>query len=205
MNAGDKTFFDYLSFQAHNAAAGTPQIGVVSITAFGTLNDDQSSSDMTLDITSGISNQNLVQFELAGNNRCAFGLQADSFVPELYDGQVDIQPRSDATKGLTLRQHSNTQSGAMIEIQKADNTPLLTLAANGRDWILDTAIGSQWATATNQKQAWWGATPIVQPGPYAVTNPTANRSLDETTATLTQVTQCLGSLIQDLQSTGLLG
>lgn len=29
--------------------------------------------------------------------------------------------------------------------------------------ILQTATGTQWATAVSQKQAWWGATPVVQP------------------------------------------
>lgn len=30
------------------------------------------------------------------------------------------------------------------------------------NWVLNTTNGTKWATATTQKQAWWGATPVVQ-------------------------------------------
>lgn len=40
---------------------------------------------------------------------------------------------------------------------------------------------------------------------YHVTNPTTNRSLNESGATLTQVAQVLGTLISDFKTKGILG
>ncbi len=34
---------------------------------------------------------------------------------------------------------------------------------DGANFVLGTTTGTKWATATTQKQAWWGAAPIVQP------------------------------------------
>jgi hypothetical protein len=33
---------------------------------------------------------------------------------------------------------------------------------DGANMVLGTSTGTQWGTATGQKQAWWGATPVVQ-------------------------------------------
>lgn len=35
---------------------------------------------------------------------------------------------------------------------------------DGINFVGNTGTGIQWLTATNQKQSWWGATPVVQPG-----------------------------------------
>jgi hypothetical protein len=41
--------------------------------------------------------------------------------------------------------------------------------ADGKNIILNTATGTKYGTAANQKQAWWNATPIVQPSGNALT------------------------------------
>jgi hypothetical protein len=207
VNAGDKSFFDSVQMQAYNAAAGTPDVGVVSYACFGTLNDVGTITSAAFDLTDGRTNSNCVQFELGDGtfNRCAFGLLSDSFAPQLYDGQVDIQSRDDAVKVLTLRQHSDTQSKNVIEVQKADNTVIWALAPNGRDWILDTVTGSQIGTSAAQKLILWGGTPVVRPPAYTVSNPTPTRSFDEAAVTLTTLARVLGTLISDIQSWGGVG
>ncbi len=55
------------------------------------------------------------------------------------------------------------QTAPVQEWQNSSGVAQLAIAANGRDFVLDTTTGTVWGTATNQKQAWWGATPIVQP------------------------------------------
>lgn len=39
--------------------------------------------------------------------------------------------------------------------------------------VMSTVVGTKWATAASQKQAWWGATPIVQPSGAAQVAPAA--------------------------------
>jgi hypothetical protein len=51
----------------------------------------------------------------------------------------------------------------------------------------------------------YGHAAVVRPAAYTVTNPTSNRSFDETAVTLTQIAQVLGTVIADLQSIGWLG
>lgn len=51
----------------------------------------------------------------------------------------------------------------------------------------------------------FGHAAALQPAAYTVSNPTANRSLDETNVTLTQLAQIVGTLIQDVQTMGLVG
>lgn len=51
----------------------------------------------------------------------------------------------------------------------------------------------------------FGHAAAVQPAAYTVSNPTANRTLDETNVTLTQLAQIVGTLIQDVQTMGLVG
>lgn len=85
----------------------------------------------------------------------------------------------------------------------------LTLTGNltlsGHNLATDTTTGTQIGTSAAQKLALWGQTPGAQPPAYTVTNATPNRALDEAAATLAQVAQVLGTLVQDLQSRGFVG
>jgi len=68
---------------------------------------------------------------------------------------------------------------------------------------------ANWAAAAGEAVSVYGTLPAAaldaSPPTYTVTNPTTNRSLDETTGTLSDVAQVLGTLIQDLQAKGILG
>ncbi|MCK5616081.1 hypothetical protein KAR91_80200 [Candidatus Pacearchaeota archaeon] len=56
-----------------------------------------------------------------------------------------------------------SQTANLQEWQNSSSATQLAVASNGRDFILDTVTGTMWGTATGQKQAFWGATPIVRP------------------------------------------
>lgn len=38
-----------------------------------------------------------------------------------------------------------------------------TMTLGAFNFVLDSTTGTQWGTAASQKQAWWGATPVVRP------------------------------------------
>lgn len=50
------------------------------------------------------------------------------------------------------------------------------------DWAFGTTTGTKHGTATTQKQAWWGATPVVQPSAYTQTYSTADKTFSAYTA-----------------------
>jgi hypothetical protein len=62
---------------------------------------------------------------------------------------------------LTLTPFSGQTASQMIWTDPSF-APQMQVAANGRDWILDTTTGTQWGTSPTQKQGWYGATPVVQ-------------------------------------------
>ncbi len=158
----DHSWFGAIFFQAFNPLAPTPASGFFQLVAFGRLDNAGLRTDYGFAVTDGVTNQNAVQFEGGPQQRAAFGLQADTFLPMVYDGQVDVQSRSDATKGLTVAAFSPTQTANLTEWQNSARAVQTAIAANGRDFILDTTTGTKWGTAVGQKQGWYGATPVVQ-------------------------------------------
>jgi hypothetical protein len=70
-----------------------------------------------------------------------------------------------ALKGLVIR-GASAQSGALQEWQNSAGAVQTAVAGNGLDFILNTGTGTKWGTVggvAGQKQARWGATPVVQP------------------------------------------
>lgn len=68
-----------------------------------------------------------------------------------------------------------------------------------------TSTGSKFGTTATQKLGWWGTTPVIRETGWTITNNASTRTLDCTAATLTQVAQVLGSLLNVLKSYGLIG
>lgn len=60
-------------------------------------------------------------------------------------------------------QAKNGQSVPLISLKNNSGAPQLEIAANGRDFILDATTGTKIGTASSQKLALWGVTPVVQP------------------------------------------
>jgi hypothetical protein len=118
-----------------------------------------------------------------------------------YDGTAVVN--SDTVTGNLTITGTLTVSTNGSSLGATTLTGDLTLSTH--NLVTDTTTGTQIGTAATQKLGLWGAPPVVQPGPYTVTNPTPNRSLDEATGSLAAVAQCLGTLIQDLQGAGALG
>lgn len=76
-------------------------------------------------------------------------------------GQVRFRIGGINNTGLEIIQTPG-QVAPMISIVDDSLNPLLQLAANGRDWILDTTTGSKIGTSTSQKLGFYNATPVVQ-------------------------------------------
>lgn len=55
------------------------------------------------------------------------------------------------------------QTQNLVETHSVLGVTRLAIAGNGRDFILDTTIGTKWGDAVGQKQSWWGVAPITQP------------------------------------------
>lgn len=68
-----------------------------------------------------------------------------------------------------------------------------------------TGTGGMIGTTTSEKIGFWGKTPIVRPAAYTPTNVTTDRSYDANSTTVDELADVLGTLIADLQSTGLIG
>src|SRR6478609_652899 len=90
-----------------------------------------------------------------------------------------------------------------IDLTIRDRTLVI---ADARDVVLGTGTGTKWGQAANQKQAWWGATPVVQPSGYGTpTNGSITANFPGLTASLLQTSQTLAALLQHLLSIGLIG
>ena len=74
-----------------------------------------------------------------------------------------------------------------------------------KNLLFGTATGTQIGTATTQKLAFYGSTPIVQPAAYTLSNVNADRGYDADATTLDEIADVLGTLISDLQNLGLIG
>ncbi len=64
-----------------------------------------------------------------------------------------VKALSDSTKGFLVRAFSGTQSGNLTEWQASDGTLQTAVAANGRDFVLDTVTGTKIGTSASQKLA----------------------------------------------------
>lgn len=96
----------------------------------------------------------------ASANRVVFGGGGTDF-----DGQLTVICNTAGTKGITIKA-AGAQTAPLIEWRNSAAVLQMSVAANGRDWILDTSVGTQWGTvggAAGQKQSWWGAPPTTQP------------------------------------------
>ena len=82
---------------------------------------------------------------------------------------------------------------------------LLDTPVDGTNITLGTTTGMKIGTATTQKLALWGLTPVVQPAAYTITNPVTDRAFDPTATTLAEVAAVLGTLISDIQTWGGVG
>jgi hypothetical protein len=72
-----------------------------------------------------------------------------------------IQPTAVGVIPLTLKAFAG-QTAVLLQFQDSTGAAQMSVAANGRDWVLDTATGTKWGTATTQKQSWFNAVPVVQ-------------------------------------------
>jgi hypothetical protein len=86
-----------------------------------------------------------------------------------------------------------TVSGSTIEI------------ADSIDLVLNATTGTKIGTATTQKLAFYGSTPIVQPSAYTANNVVTDRTYDANSTTIDELADVLGTLITDLKSLGLIG
>ncbi len=158
-NNSGRYFASELVFQANNPAALTPTVELWHVGHEGSLQDDGTLAQCDFYISSaeGIS-RFLIEGPSGTEHRFRMGYSGFGG----WDGQVGIYPEAEGTKGLTIRRKSNTSTGNQQEWQDESAVAQTIVAPNGRDWILDPTIGTMWATATNQRQGWWGATPVVQ-------------------------------------------
>lgn len=106
-------------------------------------------------------------------------------------GKVHIKGTADVVQ-LVVDGFSS-QSANLLEFRNSVPSIQLAIAGNGRDFILDTVTGTKWGTAVGQKQAWWGATPIVQPA-----------GIVDADGTLADITTKYNSLLAKLELMGLL-
>jgi len=77
--------------------------------------------------------------------------------------------------------------------------------ADAHDIELGTTTGTQIGTATSQKLAFYGITPVVQPTAYTPSNVTPTKSFDADTVDVATLADVVGTLIADLQALGLVG
>jgi hypothetical protein len=106
--------------------------------------------------------------------------------------------------GLAIRPTA-TQTANLQTWQDSTGTTQLAIAANGRDFVLDTTTGSKIGTATTQRLGFWNAAPVVQNTGWTANNVTADRVFDASATTLAEVANVLGTLINQLKTYGLLG
>jgi hypothetical protein len=92
--------------------------------------------------------------------RYSSGTEVFRLSPTTQTGLLTVP--SAAVKGLSIKAAS-AQTANLFETQDSASATQLAIAANGRDFILDTTTGSKIGTATTQKLGLWNATPIVQP------------------------------------------
>lgn len=108
-----------------------------------------------------------------------------------------------ATVLSKFRAHAS-QAGNLTQWENSGGTVQLAIAANGRDFVLDTTTGSKIGTATSQKLGFWNAAPIVQPttSVAAATFVTNTSLIANDTATFDGYT--IGQVVKALRNIGIL-
>lgn len=120
-------------------------------------------------------------------------------------GTTDLRGGNDDTTAHGVRIMVNSTTAMSVLGNGAGS---LVELSDARDLKVGTTTGSKIGTASGQKLGFWGATPIVQRGPYSVSNPTALRTMDGSAGsatTLAELIQVVGRLITDLKATGIIG
>jgi hypothetical protein len=97
------------------------------------------------------------------------------------------------------------QSQPIFVIRNASNIPQFSIAANGRDFVLDTTTGTKIGTLGTQKLGFWNATPVVQSTGWTTSNVTTDKVLNANSTTLDELADVVGTLIEQLKTYGLLG
>lgn len=92
--------------------------------------------------------------------------------PRAFTSYVTVQSPAAALIAQAVRAHAS-QTANLQEWQDSSGAVQLAVAANGRDFVLDTATGSQIGTGATEKHALWGKTPIVQPTALTAADNTA--------------------------------
>jgi hypothetical protein len=116
----------------------------------------------------------------------------------LVRGQVAASP-------VAIIRAATSQTANLQEWQNSSGTAQLAIAANGRDFVLDTTTGTKIGTATTQKLAFWNATPVVQSTGWSATNVTTDKSFDANATTIDELADVVGTLIEQLKTYGILG
>ena len=114
-----------------------------------------------------------------------------------------VVPNASSTfAGISVAQTfsaTQTFSGG-VSITTAD------LTITDRNVVLGSAAGTKFGTATTQKQAWWGATPVAQITGYGTpTNGSHQASFDASTISLPNLAAAVAQLILDLKIYGQVG
>jgi len=119
-------------------------------------------------------------------------------------GSLHITPNATTTVGAIVQAASTTQTANLSQWRDSAGVVQLAVAANGRDFVLDTTTGSKVGTSTSQKLAFWGATPIIRPatGGAAATFVANTSGIANDTATFDGYT--IGQVVKALRNTGLL-
>ncbi len=109
---------------------------------------------------------------------------------------MDYQVANGATAVAYMHDTTNalSTSGAKLATWKNNGTLKMSIDKDGQlipvggillsaaNVATDTTTGAQWGTSSSQKQAWWGATPVVRPSAYTQTYSTADKTLSAYTS-----------------------
>lgn len=112
------------------------------------------------------------------------GIAADVIVSGTNTGRAALQ----------VQPVSSSQAVSVFMVASDTSTEWFSIGATGnmrlidKNMVLGTSTGTIFGTASNQKQGWWGHSPVVQPSSITVTNYTAaSRSFNRSSYTMDQL------------------
>lgn len=129
---------------------------------------------------------------------CAIGGQA------IATTKLIIYTQKASYVGMVIRATAS-QTEDLQRWQDSAGVTQLSIAPNGRDFVLDTITGSKIGTSTSQKLGFWNATPVTQNTGWNPTNVTTDRVFDADSTTTAELADVLGTLINQLKTYGILG
>jgi hypothetical protein len=146
---------------------------------------------------------------------CGFsGMTSTGGALHVYAGNSsDFAARFYNTSGLSFLNIRTTGNGCEMQLNNASGSPGVTLngiysnaitLADSRDIVFGTGGGTKIASATNQKFAFWNATPIVQPTTAVAAATLVGGGGTTITATDTFDGYTLQQIVKALRNTGLL-